>query len=254
MNISKKALFICLLSLLTFGASVYAQEYNGPSAASIQKPSCSNTAYSVTISWTDTESGTYLVNVSTDSDFFNVWEKVVESFSTQAPAGCENFDPNGPSLALNPNAVYYVRVIRSPFSDSTTVSFSVPRCPTPTPTPTPGPTGTPKPGASPTPLSGAGSSPTVPPNQTVQPGQYYGPDETLEPNDYSDWLNQEPAYNQTGFRKWITPRRLAGFLIILGLILFGFWLSRKDGKSNQSYLPPKPPPPPSLPPPAPPQT
>src|SRR3989344_1461657 len=124
MNISKKALFICLLSLLTFGASVYAQEYNGPSAASIQKPSCSNTAYSVTISWTDTESGTYLVNVSTDSDFFNVWEKVVELYSTPAPAGFENFDPHGPALTLNPVTTYYVRVIRSPTSDSTISSFS----------------------------------------------------------------------------------------------------------------------------------
>lgn len=130
---------VCIFSAAT---RISALAYDGPGQPSIQKPVCSDSPYSITISWSDTvpegERRYYISIYDTPIDEFRYWSKqeVVEGFFASAP---ENFDAThnpGTLLVLNPGTVYQVRVTRVPFSDNIPVNFSVPFC-TPTPTPIP---------------------------------------------------------------------------------------------------------------------
>jgi len=233
----KKLFFFWLLGLLFISGSIYAQSYDGPTGASIQKPSCSDQPYSVTLSWTDSESGTYLVNLSTDSDFFNVWEKVVDLYSTPAPAGFENFDPNGPALTLNPVTTYYVRVIRSPTSDSTISSFSVPRCPQPTLQPTSSPSA--GSGESQTPLP---NSP-LPNNFSSPPGSVDVPYNSLgNDSDDSTLPNGYEYIDTNSFKKNRVTGIIILILVITGIVWLVYWLIHRSKNPTD----PPPPPPPSV--------
>ncbi|MFH1321828.1 MAG: PKD domain-containing protein, partial [Bacteroidota bacterium] len=102
-----------------------------PANLQVNAPACSNTDYSMTLSWNNSGSG-WFVDISTDPSFTTYWNKPVDWLTfTGAPTGFNDPFSLG-ALTLQPDTAYYWRIWDGSVHTYGT-TFTVSSCPDVTP-------------------------------------------------------------------------------------------------------------------------